>query len=342
MYIVKRMRESILRRFHDQQEAIVSHAGISWVDGLKSWVVLSEDLARELLRSPDIVVYDRYSDMCAMSAAKGIRIDSLLEALQQAPLCRNGAGHMASRKEFAQRLQARTDAAVAAFDVIARDRLAELCAAGGTADLFDGLLLPAMAGVVEELGGSDIHGIDIRLFSPSQIFGIGQKLSGPRLQQIEAHVASSGAQTDGSGSALAMTLFAGDPTLGSLGETLIELIGAHPGERLSDIDWPARFTRTCLPFADRSAAEHMEVAGARIRKGDRIAIYLGSFQAEGSLHFGSGAHTCLGKSIAEQLWTKLRSALKARDERMEIVGVAYREADFAFTMPIKIMSRITT
>ena len=76
------MQESILRRFHDQQEAIVSHAGISWVDGLKSWVVLSEDLARELLRSPDIVVYDRYSDMCAMSAAKGIRIDRLLEALQ--------------------------------------------------------------------------------------------------------------------------------------------------------------------------------------------------------------------------------------------------------------------
>jgi cytochrome P450 len=336
------MLDSILRRFHDQQATIAGNAGISWVDGLKSWVVLREELARELLRSPDIVVYDRYNDMRAVAAAKGIRIDRLLEALQQAPLCRNGEGHMASRKDFAQRLQARTDAAVAAFDAVARQRLAQLCAAGGTADLFEGLLLPAMAAVVVELGGSDIHGIDIRQFSPSQIFGIGQKISGPRLQQIEAHVASSGGQSDGSDGALAMTLFAGDPTLGSLGETLVDRIGSHPGERLSDIDWPARFTRTCLPFADRSAAADMEVAGAQIRKGDRIAVYLGSFQPDGPLHFGSGPHTCLGKSLAEQVWTKLRSALKARDERMEIVGVSYREADFAFTMPIRIMSRITT
>jgi len=138
-----------------------------------------------------------------------------------------------------------------------------------------------------------------------------------------------------------MTLFAGDPTLGSLGETLIEQLEGNRGAALADIDWAPKLTRSCLPFVERQAARDFECGGTLIRKGDRIAIYLGAFGSDGSLHFGAGIHKCLGKALAEQLWSELRSSLSGRPGRMEVLSVAYREADFAFTMPIEIMTRVT-
>jgi hypothetical protein len=238
-------------------------------------------------------------------------------------------------------LQPKVNEAVHAFRAAADARLSDICGKDTTIDLFDSLILPAMNAAIARLGGNEIDGVFFRIASPSQFFGVGQKMSGPRLRSLEEHVSSAPAQAGDSPGAIAMTLFAGDPTLGSLGETIIEQLEKNRGTALADIDWAPKLTRSGLPFVERQAARDFECGGTLIRKGDRITIYLGAFGSDGSLHFGAGAHTCLGKALAEQLWSELRSSLSGRTGRMELLSVAYREADFAFTMPIEIMTRVT-
>jgi cytochrome P450 len=336
------MYGSLLRRFFSEQEK-TNHKNmeISWNSALGAWVVLCPEMAGVILRSSDVLVYERRKELHDFAAEKGVRIDSILRALAYAPLANNGEAHKVTRKQFSAILQPRVSKAVQAFRAAADGRLDEICGRDATVDLFDSLILPAMNAAIARLGGKEIDGGFFKLASPSQIFGVGQKMSGPRLRSLEEHVSGAQAMTDESPSAIAMTLFAGDPTLGSLAETIIEQLERNRGAALADIDWAPKLTRSGLPFVERQAARDFECGGTLIRKGDRIAIYLGAFGSDGSLHFGAGAHTCLGKALAEQLWSELRASLSGRTGRMELLSVAYREADFAFTMPIQIMTRVT-
>lgn len=336
------MSQPILRRFFsDQHKTNHDYGKVSWNSALGAWVVLSSETAGDILRSSDVLVYERRKELHEFAAEKGVRIDSIQHALAYAPLANNGAAHKTTRRQFSAMLQPRVSEAVMAFRKVSDDRLTEICGKDATIDMFDSLILPAMNAAIGGLGGSQIDSGSFKLASPSQIFGVGQKMSGPRLRSLEEQVSAAHSQANYSPSAIAMTLFAGDPTLGSLGETLIEQLERNRGATLADIEWAPKMTRTSLPFAERQAARDFECGGALIRKGDRIAVYLGAFGSDGSLHYGAGAHKCLGKALAEQLWNELRASLSGRPGRMELLSVAYREADFAFTMPIEIMTRVT-
>ena len=78
-----------------------------------------------------------------------------------------------------------------------------------------------------------------------------------------------------------------------------------------------------------------------IKKGDTVVIYLGAFEASSQIHFGAGAHRCLGEALARMMWDSLRTALKARHEKLEIEHVEYRGADFVFSMPLSIKVKVT-
>jgi cytochrome P450 len=325
--------------FYDNQ--VLINRTVRWNDELQSWIVLDPVVASKLLKSEVFQVGGAVERVAQIAEKNGIEIATMLAALHEAPLTKNGEEHKRTRRQFAAKLMPRMNAAVAAFSQACAEQLAAILQPGKSADLFVGLLVPAMNAALPQLRGSEISLETFRVNSTTQLFSNMQIISASRLDMLEKEMNRAHKATAPETNDPVMTLFAGDPTIGSLGESLIDGIRSNPGLRLSDIPWAEEFTRTSVAFTERIAASETEIEGVRIKKGDTVVIYLGAFEASSQIHFGAGAHRCLGEALARMMWDSLRTALKARHEKLEIEHVEYRGADFVFSMPLSIKVKVT-
>ena len=315
-------------------------AGIFWSDETHSWMVIDPGLAASILRSNQFHVHNRIPFFKDIAEKNGIDIGRILDSLRDAPLSNNGERHRHARRRMAAALATRIEGAIDAFEKACRAAVAQALGAEGNADMFTQVLLPAMNAALVALGGKEVNAERFKIASPTQLFRSSQIFSGPRLAQLNTEISEAPANPSSPECPHLMTLFAGDPTLGSLGLSLVENLRSNPLTRLCDVAWSPELSRTSLPFAERASSCDLEVGGAHIRKGDSLSIYVGAFDADSSLQFGTGAHRCLGEQLAKRMWERLCSAMAGRREILEIVDVAYRGADFAFVMPIKIIVRV--
>lgn len=332
--------ESITAKLYAQQERI--NQSVSWNERLQSWIALDPQIALSVLKSGIFLVTDTAGRLSRVAAKNNVEIPAILAALRDAPLANNGDAHKRTRRQFAAHLAPRMNAAADAFRQVCAEQLSRILQPGQPADLFVDLLVPAMNAALPQLGGSEISLENFRVNSPTQLFSTSQMLSGSRLKMLEQEISMAHKTPSPEKSNPQMTLFAGDPTIGSLGESLIDGIRSNPGLRLCDIPWPDEFTRTSVTFTERIASCDTELSGVRIKKGDMVIVYLGALEAASQIHFGAGAHRCLGEALAKMFWESLRAAMKTRPEKLEIEHVEYRVADFIFSMPLSIKVKVTT
>ena len=329
---------SIVEKIYSEQAR--REQGIFWSDETHSWVVLNSRIGEAILRSTQFAVHDRTPFLREIAEKHNLDIRRILDGLRDAPLSNNGEAHRKARRRLAAALAPRVDMAVAAFESQCAVEVDRAFGAGEFVDMFSDVLLPSMNAALVQLGGREINAASFKIASPTQLFSSSQIFSGQRLAKLNADIEDAPPDQNSPECPHLMTLFAGDPTLGSLGQSLIENISSNRGRPLCSFDWSAELNRTSLPFAERVASCDMELEGAHVRKDDPISVYIGAFGSDASLHFGTGAHRCLGEQLARQLWQRLRLTLARRPEMLEVEDVVYRGADFAFVMPIRIQTRV--
>ena len=315
---------------------------IAWSEVNKSWIVTDTDLVASILKSGNFLSDNPTAYLQRIAEESNIEIPRILGALRDAPSVLNGDDHKRARRQFAAQLAPRIAAVAERFSEECTQGLQQVLRSGDTVDLFSQMLLPAINAALSPLGGREISAELFTIVSPSQVISSAQMFSGARLRRLEAEVSAGPVAGEPATCDHVMPLFARDPTLGSLGLSLIETVKANPGQRLCDMHWPLQFIRSSLPFVVRVAAVDTEIAGKHIRKGDTVTIYVGAFREDNSLYFGSGPHRCLGEALAKLLWERFIASISVRTERLEIEQVDYRAGDVVFVMPVKIQVKVTS
>jgi cytochrome P450 len=320
---------------------IKSNKDIIRDENSSSWVILNAELVKTILSSRQFSVPDPAIRIEKLAKDQNFDVSKILDALHDAPLGKNGDEHKVARKQFAEHLRPRIEASVQAFTKAIKKRLDAILIAGEDVNLFSELLIPAMNSVIDELNGVRIEFDNFKVASPTQLFGSLQILNASRLKKLNIEIGDSFALDPQKLKKREMTLFSGDPTLGSLGLNLIHEIENNPGQRLCDINWTTEFIRSSTPFAERIATSDDLIEGIPIKQDDKLFLYLGALEENPTLYFGAGTHRCLGENLAKMLWESLASSMKQRQQRLELLDIEYRFGDFTFIMPINIQVRVT-
>ena len=128
-----------------------------------------------------------------------------------------------------------------------------------------------------------------------------------------------------------------DSLLSSLSESFLNLATGRRGRRLNDPqDGPPRLF-SGVAIAERIAAAPIDFNGVRFAEGDRIRMYFQGFNAAGSEterlgFFGSGAHSCIGRSLATEAWSLIATEITKSPRTIAAVESEY-DRGVVFAMP---------
>ncbi len=271
----------------------------------------------------------------------GLELDATLFALGALPICLPRADHPERRRAIARFIAARAEAVRAELPALVAEHFAAL-RRPGRADVMREAVEPGVAALLSLLTGVPIvfdrHAHVSRIFSP----GLGPA----RRRQVEAELRdfiaecrARFAQDDEAmtGLRLSLLILGRDALVGTLGVSLQRLVAAADGAAWRDIDWPATPPATGVPYIERVAVEPVTVAGRALAPGNSIRAELASYEAAPdprtrASFFGAGAHLCLGRTLALDLWAALGAFLAQGDERPRLLTFALRRDD-VFAIP---------
>jgi hypothetical protein len=154
---------------------------------------------------------------------------------------------------------------------------------------------------------------------------------------IACHLGSEATEED-VGLRLALLVLGRDPLIGSLGESLYRLLATNSGRCLLDISYPDLPPETGVPVTERLVVSPFKLGGCDFAVGDRVRIFLQSLayvkEPRTQINFfGSGAHSCLGRSVSIGIWKAITELLSEVPLRATVLSYAVRESDYIFTFP---------
>ena len=143
---------------------------------------------------------------------------------------------------------------------------------------------------------------------------------------------------------LALLILGHDPLAGSLAATLYRVLLAHPGVPLSEIDYPTAPINSSVAFAERVVEEPFQYQGISFNKGDRIRMLLQSFQYTGEpagrmRMFGAGAHVCLGRQAALELWSLMAKRLSQIGAQIRAARLRLMRPRLRLCLPSQVLDR---
>jgi hypothetical protein len=135
-----------------------------------------------------------------------------------------------------------------------------------------------------------------------------------------------------------------DSLLATIAESLALIFAANIGKKLSEIDFPDHPNETGVAIAERMATEPIPVGGVTIPAGDWVRLYLQSLNYSDrvdvqKLVFGVGAHTCIGRQLALDLWPMITAGLAALPWTLVATDRAYLRNQ-TFAMPANVTVRL--
>ncbi len=261
-------------------------------------------------------------------------------ALDHIPLNLRGEDHAAQRAEAARLIaEARPGLAAALPGIVAR-RFGCL-AVPGQHELMREAVIPAIDDMTEVLAG-----LAPGLAADSMISRVfSQKIGVAQRRRMEAELAAligrvraafPGDDEARIGVRLALIVLGRDATIGTLARSLAAFFGALDGRPLSAAALPVPPTHTGVPYIDRECVAETTLDGRTFAGGEVLRCRLSGLEGGGDpdrqRFFGMGAHVCLGRSVALDLFGALRDHLAGLETRVRVTEHAMRDCD-VFVLP---------
>jgi hypothetical protein len=317
---------------------------------LDCWVAADAQLCAEILQSPIVAVSDFEGGYRALAQSTGREFPNYLFAFRYIPLCHNDEAHRAARRRLAEIISRRRAAQSTAIPKLVPHHFRRF-EPGRDIELMADVLEPLVNDLIELLIEVPIRHTGA-LATASLVF---DRFLGLRKRQgIEADLGAlrsaiqdglgPDAREDDVGDRLALCILGHDTLLGTLGESLHQILRRNPGARLSEIDFPTIPPETGVPVVERVVVEPAEIGGVSLPAGSRIRLFLQSLAysrdpADRAKIFGIGLHTCLGRQMSLDVWGRVIAHLKTLPFRPEIIRYEARNSDFSFTCPASLVVR---
>ncbi len=264
-------------------------------------------------------------------------------AFDHVPLANEGGRHKQLRAEMAAIVADPTRQKAREIDEFTADHVAGLFVPGNTVELMNDLADPLFVRLFSVWLGVD-HAPFSENFNVSQAFD--RKISLKRRVRINQNIGEMtcafAAQAENLATspemATAMNMLGNDTLKGSVALSLWEILARNPGKRFDEIDYPANFPSTGVPYIERVARKDVEIDGMAVARGERARLFLDATAShvsgtESDLLFGRGRHLCLGKPMALAMWRRLTATLSTLTSRYTLGDMKLRTGDYAFNYP---------
>jgi hypothetical protein len=326
-------------------------APIEWISSLGCWCVFDPDTITAIFKSTDFTAADFAELHRNLQRNVGIDCSALIEVLQYTPTAHEGARHAQIRKDVARVLTAHTPAIKQSTASIAHELISQLCVPDAHVDLVSQIVEPICNEFFRGLLGVPVPAQEKRGVSISQIFDLYLGLN--RRKEINAKAramlealseAGDGLKTT-PGYAVSLSMLGHDSIVGSLAASLLDVLRREAGKRLCDLAFPPLFpVSTGVPYVERFAAKDCTFASAKIRKGDRIRLFLDGGASSDATnksqpYFGRGRHSCLGEEWSKWLWRILTAELSLLPLTCTIENAKRRKPDWVFVYYSSIETR---
>jgi cytochrome P450 len=305
---------------------------------LGAWIVLDPPSVTRLLQDDRLVVPDVSVALSALEERYAIHLPHLHWASSALPLLANGAHLQEVRRPLAKHLSGEKKG-----PRVWRERVAGLIAAALAEprrfDAFRQLLLPIVNAIFDDITGITVGyeplsltKIFDRFASFRQIVDLEGKVAALRQKLWERDI-SGGAE----GMLASLVMLGSDSLLSSLSESFLVLATSCRGLRLDELQEIPAPLISGVAIAERMVAAPIDFGDVRFEAGDRVRMYFQGFNAlesetERIGFFGTGAHACLGRSLAMDVWS-LIAAEMARSPRTVAAVQSEYDRGVVFAMP---------
>ena len=339
--------------FADDRRAEVEtrrHHPAQYDKAMRCWNVTDPTQVLELLRNPHLVCKEIVEPIRKVSERFGDSFPNTEFLVRHMPLMNEGEQHLAMRKRMAAYLSARRLPMQEPMQQIVDEKLAPLANAGEH-ELLNSCLLPLVRAFFTEMVQST-EIVPFRQLTITRVFDRFLGLSA--LRQIEAEVSElraimarncSDAVAAGDEDMLIELFTLGrDSLLATISESLAVTFAANVGKKFADIEFPDHPNETGVAIAERMAEEPIVIGGVTIPVGDWVRLYLHSLNYSEradlqKLVFGVGAHTCIGRQLALDLWPMITARLAELPWTLAATDRAYLRNQ-TFTMPANVTVRL--
>lgn len=317
---------------------------------MRCWNVTDPAQVLELLRNPTLVCKEIVEPIQAVAQRFGDRFPNTEFLVQHMPLMNEGEGHLRMRRRMAAFLGARRMPMQEPMRRIVDEHMAPLANAGEH-ELVASCLLPIVRAFFTEMVQS-AETVPFRQLTITRVFD--RFLGLAALRQIETEVTElraiiarncPDAVAAGDEDMLIELFTLGrDSLLATISESLAVIFAANVGKKFAAIDFPDHPNETGVAIAERMAAEPILVGDVTIPAGDWVRLYLHSLNYSDradiqKLVFGVGAHTCIGRQLALDLWPMITARLAALPWTLAATDRTYLRNQ-TFTMPANVTVRL--
>jgi len=262
-------------------------------------------------------------------------VSEILAVAQHIPLCLRGDAHLAARRRIAEIISASSTQTRAVVEREITAMIADLLTPGHH-DVMQEFVTPLVNKLIGETVGVPLHlsedtlvsrlfshtiGISKRKRMNTELRELRQAISAelPHLNDIEV------------GDRLALCILGSDAMRGTLARSLHTIFESGS----SAPDDPAlteTYSKTGVPFIDREALESVEIEGQERKAGTILRSRLEAFEHSDdpkvrNRFFGFGIHTCLGRTLALQVWRQIQKGLDEKNVAVSVTAFALRKDD---------------
>jgi hypothetical protein len=303
-----------------------------------AWVLLDPSAVTRLLHDDRLAVLDAVSALRGLEARYGVEFPNLCWAASVLPLLIEGPPHRQARPPLAKHVSTGMRHKTAW-----RARLPEVVSAAlacpGKLEAMRGMLIPCIEAIFEDLVGVKVD------FEPLSLTPIFDRFTGYRrfakMEQdyitLRANLKAIGATPETEGTLASFVILGHDSLLASLGESVIQLMTSSLGKPLNGPRAVPPRLHSGVAIAERVVLEPFSFEGADFAKGDKIRMYFGGYntvesETERLAFFGAGAHSCLGRSLAVEVWSLVSAAIVQSPLTVAAAEFEY-DRGVVFTMP---------
>jgi cytochrome P450 len=326
---------------HPERAKILADArgGAPFYDSrLKLWIVLDHEQSTNLLTNECLAVPEIGDALAAIEKRYALSLPHLRWVAGKLPLLLNGNEHRRTRQGLARLLSAEKKEGGAWREPVERIVAAAL-SAPGPVELVGRLLRPAVDAVFSAMTHIDVS------FEPLTLTKVFDHYAGYReIVALEQHIgdlrrrlAEAGVPDASLGAHAALIILGRDSLLASLADGLIDALEARIGKRLDDAAAPRPRLFGGVAIAERLVRSPFDFNETSFAAGDRIRLYFQGYnylenETERLGFFGSGAHSCVGRPLALDVWAVLAKEVFGGGRTVGAVRFEYARS-VIFTLP---------